>query len=226
MGNATSVRGTYAERHAEPIERAVRAQACSGDGGAPSVTSSEPAAASVSSSLGPDWVLGEDGLRHRRAARVIVLDEAGRALLVRGHDADQPGRSWWFTVGGGIEPGESEVAAAVREAHEEAGLELAEDDLEGPVMTRAGIFHFFAETCRQDEVFFVARVSRHEPSDAGWTPQERDVLDEMRWLSVAELRAQRIEVFPTVLPDVVAALADGWDGVVRHLGTEHDDETA
>jgi 8-oxo-dGTP pyrophosphatase MutT (NUDIX family) len=189
------------------------------------VTSKGPAA-SPSSSLGPDWVLGDDGLRHRCAARVIVLDDAGRALLVRGHDADQPDRSWWFTVGGGIEPGESELSAAVREAREEAGLELTEEELEGPVMTRAGIFHFFAETCHQDEVFFVARVSRHEPSDAGWTAQERDVLDEMRWLSVAELRAQRVEVFPTVLPDVVEALAHGWDGVVRHLGTEHDDDPA
>lgn len=184
------------------------------------------AESSTASSLGSDWALGDDGLRHRRAARVIVLDGAGRALLVRGHDADQPERSWWFTVGGGIGPGESEVSAAVREAREEAGLELTEADLEGPVMTRAGIFHFFAETCRQDEVFFVARVDGHEPTDAGWTLQERDVLDEMRWLSVAELREQQIEIFPTVLPDLVESLAAGWDGVVRHLGTEHDDETA
>ncbi len=176
-------------------------------------------------SLGSDWVVGPDGVRHRRAARVIVLDDAGRVLLVRGHDADQPERSWWFTVGGGIDPGETEVDAALRELREEAGLELAAADLEGPVMTRAGIFHFYAESCRQDEVFFVARVpAGHEPSDAGWTEIERDLLDEMRWLTPAELRAQPLEVFPTALPDVVEALADGWDGTVRHLGTEHDDE--
>lgn len=176
-------------------------------------------------SLGSDWVVGPDGVRHRRAARVIVLDDAGRVLLVRGHDADQPERSWWFTVGGGIDPGESEVDAALRELREEAGLELAPEDLEGPVMTRAGIFHFYAESCRQDEVFFVARVpAGHEPSDVGWTDIERDVLDEMRWMTPAELRAQPLEVFPTALPDVVEALAGGWDGTVRHLGTEYDDE--
>ncbi|WP_402465130.1 NUDIX hydrolase [Isoptericola aurantiacus] len=179
-----------------------------------------------SSSLGPDWVLGEDGLRHRSAARVILLDDAGRVLLVRGHDADDPGRSWWFTVGGGIDPGESDVAAALRETREEAGLHLSAEELVGPVMTRAGIFHFFAETCHQDEVFFLARVDGHEPSDAGWTAQERDVLDEMRWMSPAELRSQGLEVFPTVLPDVVEELAAGWDGTVRVLGVEHDDETA
>jgi 8-oxo-dGTP pyrophosphatase MutT (NUDIX family) len=176
-------------------------------------------------SLGSDWTVGPDGVRRRRAARVILLDDAGRVLLVRGHDADQPERSWWFTVGGGIDDGETEVDAALRELREEAGLDLAPEDLEGPVMTRAGVFRFFAETCRQDEVFFVARVpAGHEPSDAGWTEIERDVLDEMRWLSADELRAQPLEVFPTALPDVVDALAGGWDGTVRHLGVEHDDE--
>ncbi|MCL1870779.1 MAG: NUDIX domain-containing protein [Promicromonosporaceae bacterium] len=178
----------------------------------------------TTSSLGPDWVLGEDGLRHRRAARVVVIDDAGRALLVEGHDADQPDRHWWFTVGGGIEPGESDVDAALRELREETGLMLAPADLEGPVMTRAGYFHFFAETCRQDEVFYVARVAPGtEPDDAGWTDVEREVLDRMAWLSAADLRAQPLEVFPTALPDVLERLASGWDGTVLHLGEEHDD---
>jgi 8-oxo-dGTP pyrophosphatase MutT (NUDIX family) len=177
------------------------------------------------SSLGPDWVRGDDGLRHRRAARVIVLDGAGRVLLVRGHDADQPERSWWFTVGGGIDAGETEVQAALREVREETGLVLVADDLQGPVMTRVGIFHFFAETCRQDEVFFVVRLlDGHEPTRDGWTPDEHGLLDEMRWLSAAELRDQPLEVFPAVLPDVVEDLARGWDGTVRHLGLEHDDD--
>lgn len=184
----------------------------------------EPATTAGASSLGPDWVLGEDGLRRRRAARVVVVDDAGRALLVRGHDADQPERSWWFTVGGGIEPGESDVEAALRELREETGLVLGPDDLAGPVMTRAGYFHFFAETCRQDEVFFLARIpAGTEPDDAGWTDLERSVLDGMAWLTPAELRAQPLEVFPIALPDVVERLAAGWDGTVLHLGEEHDD---
>ncbi|WP_242607849.1 NUDIX hydrolase [Xylanimonas ulmi] len=180
--------------------------------------------ATTASSLGPDWTVGDDGLRHRRAARVVVLDDAGRVLVVRGHDADQPERSWWFTLGGGIDPGESEVEAALRELREEAGIALTPADLVGPVMTRAGYFHFFAETCRQDEVFFLARVPEGvEPDDAGWTDVEREVLDQMAWLSPIELREQPLEVFPTALPDVVERLGAGWDGVVLHLGEEHDD---
>ena len=72
--------------------------------------------------LGPDWVPGPDGIPYRRAARVILLDDADRVLLVRGHDVDQPERSWWFTVGGGIDGGETPRQAAVRELREETGI--------------------------------------------------------------------------------------------------------
>src|SRR5699024_11463528 len=80
----------------------------------------------------------EDGIRDRNvtgvqtcalpiSARVLVFDAAGRVLLVRGHDADQVDRTWWFTIGGGIEPGETPRQAAVRELQEEAGISAAEE---------------------------------------------------------------------------------------------------
>lgn len=179
---------------------------------------------SATTSLGDDWVPAADGVRERRAARVIVVDGTGRVLLVRGHDADQPERSWWFTVGGGIDPGESPEQAALREVREEAGLVLAADDLVGPVLTRTGIFEFYAETCRQHEVFYLAQVADAvEVSAAGWTEAERELLDEMTWMTPAQLRDQPLEVFPPELPDVVDRLLAGWDGQVRHLGVQLDD---
>ncbi|GAB4085845.1 hypothetical protein GCM10028784_24750 [Myceligenerans cantabricum] len=174
-------------------------------------------------SLGPDWRTAPDGLRERDAARVILLDEEGRALLVRGHDVDQPERSWWFTLGGGIDMGETAVEAAVREVREEAGLTLSAGELVGPVLTRTGIFDFFAETCRQHEVFFLARLTGgHTPDRAGWTDVEREVLDDLAWLSAAELRGQPLEVFPPELPEVLDVLAAGWDGTTRDLGRQDD----
>lgn len=179
---------------------------------------------SAESRLGPDWVVGPDGLPARRAARVILLDAAGRVLLVRGHDADQPERSWWFTVGGGLEPGESPRAAAVRETAEEAGLVLRPDQLEGPVLTRSAIFDFFRVTCRQEEEFFLARLdgtAATDLSDAGWTAGEREVLDEMRWWDLAELEAELAAgavIFPGNLPALARSLQPGWDGSCLHLG--------
>ncbi|OCI31953.1 NUDIX hydrolase [Oerskovia enterophila] len=172
--------------------------------------------------LGPDWVLGADGMRHRRGARVLLLDDAGRVLLARGHDTDQPERSWWFTVGGGIEPGESDRDAAVREVLEETGLRLDPADLQGPVWTRSAVFDFYRERCRQDEVFYLARITSTQAAvpltREGWTQIEHDVVDEMRWWALPELREVTIEVFPAGLPDLLEPLLDGWDGRTRHLG--------
>ena len=120
----------------------------------------------------------------RHAARVILVDSADRVLLLRGHDGDDPSRHWWFTVGGGIEPGEDERDAAVREVFEETGLRVARTDLEGPVLTRSAIFDFAREHCLQHETFFVVRLEGSlEPSRAGWTALETSFLDECAWRS-------------------------------------------
>jgi ADP-ribose pyrophosphatase YjhB (NUDIX family) len=50
---------------------------------------------------------------------VLPRDNLGRVLLVRISDTGQ-----WATIGGSIEPDESPESAALREAEEEAGVEL------------------------------------------------------------------------------------------------------
>ncbi|MEE6281119.1 NUDIX hydrolase [Georgenia sunbinii] len=170
--------------------------------------------------LDPEWVPGPDGLPFRRAARVIVLDDADRLLLVRGHDAGETSRSWWFTVGGGIGPDEPARAGALRELREETGLQLADDALVGPVLTRSAVFDFAAVTCRQDEEFFVARTASTALDTSGWTSLEKDVLDELRWWQLDDLETELAAgtvVYPPELPSVVRGLLDGWDGTVPHL---------
>ncbi|MBO3087243.1 NUDIX hydrolase [Cellulomonas dongxiuzhuiae] len=165
------------------------------------------------------WVPGPDGVLSRSAARVLLLDESDRVLLVRGHDVDAPDRSWWFTVGGGIDPGEDARSAAVREVHEETGIRLAADDLVGPVYTRSALFDFAARTCRQHEDLFVARVRSTDValSRDGWTDVERDVIDELRWWELDALARVEIEVFPAGLAQLVRDVLV-WDGTTRHLG--------
>lgn len=177
----------------------------------------------ASGQLDDGWVLGEDGTYFRRAARVILLDEDDRVLLLRGHDVDQPERAWWFTVGGGIDPDEDARAAAVREVREEVGVDLDPSGLVGPVFTRSAVFDFYRVRCRQDEEIFLGRLTGEDPELAvrhgsdGWTAVERDVLDEVCWWDLDALAAIDAEVFPEGLAGLVRDLLAGWDGITRHL---------
>lgn len=172
--------------------------------------------------LGPDWVLGDDGMPYRRAARIIALDPAGRLLLARGHDVDEPDRHWWFTVGGGIDAGETPRDAAVRELREETGLLADPAHLVGPVARRTAIFDFAARHVRQDEEFFVLRLEGSDAAfdTAGWTEVELRFMDELRWWDLDDLAAQPEQVYPAGCVEIVRGLLDGWDGTVLELGVE------
>lgn len=180
------------------------------------------------SALGEEWPLDSEGYPHREAARVVLFDESGRLLLARGHDRDQPGRSWWFTIGGGIMAGETPRRAALRELHEETGIRLVEEDLEGPVAYRSAEFDFLAVTARQDEWFFLARTRAvGELVDDGWTDLERDVIDEQRWWDLDEIEAAECEIYPRRLVDFARGWLSGWDGSVERIietSSRGDDE--
>ncbi|WP_061962191.1 NUDIX hydrolase [Demequina flava] len=157
----------------------------------------------------------------RYGARVLLLD-GQRLLMLRGHDPHQPSRAWWFTPGGGIEPGESERATAVRELAEETGYVLEEQELVGPVWRRTALFDFYSRQYVQHEVFFVAQradADRHTQVDQAWTADEEDVIDDSAWVTLADLGAADIEIFPARLGQTWSDF-DPWDGVTRELGVE------
>lgn len=93
----------------------------------------------------------------RRAARVLLLDENRRVLLVR---FSYRGERWWAAPGGGLEDDETHEEAARREIAEETGFALDEP---GPwVWTREDVFRFEGRLYRQRERYFLASVPAFE----------------------------------------------------------------
>lgn len=168
------------------------------------------------SNLGSEWVPDEDGYPHRNAARVIVFNEHGQILLVHGHDREHPHHHWWFTIGGGLEPGEDPRDGAVRELYEETGIRVSPEDLVGPVMYRRAQFEFLAEIARQDEHYFIVHTQETALSDSGWTDLEKDVLDEQKWWDLEDLLELSLTTLltPRGLPELAPLWRDGWDGVM------------
>jgi 8-oxo-dGTP pyrophosphatase MutT (NUDIX family) len=138
----------------------------------------------------------------RIAARVLVFDPIGAVLLLHGCD---PGRrdagDWWFTPGGGVDPGESLVDAARREVAEETGFRIDEP---GPVVfERSTVFEFEGDQIAQHESFFVTRTARFAPDSRSWTALEHRSFLGHRWWTAAEIRASADTFYPENLLELV-----------------------
>ena len=153
--------------------------------------------------------MADPSVPRRDSGRLIVLDRAGRVLLFRG---GEPGRlhegTWWFTPGGGQDPGESVEETARRELREETGLVV--DDLGPVILVRDARFESRGEVIHARESYFLVRVDELEIDDAAWTQEEREVVLEHRWWTLEDLNSTADPVYPEDLAAVVARL-DGGD---------------
>jgi 8-oxo-dGTP pyrophosphatase MutT (NUDIX family) len=138
-------------------------------------------------------------MRVRLAARVLLFDPEGRLLLLKGRlpsAPDAPG--WWFTVGGGMEPGESVREAALREIAEETGfteVTLGEILFQSDEVLR----NRKQRPVRHRSTFLFARCEGGQPSRDGWQALERQFVDDIRWWTLDDLAAMAEPVYPTDL---------------------------
>ena len=135
----------------------------------------------------------------RPAARVVLVDDSGRTLLLRGCDPARPGLRWWFTPGGGLNPGESSAEGAARELFEETGLRVGPAELGEPVWHQVIEFSYDHRRYRQDQYFYLYRVPEWRIDTTGFDPEERRTIDAHRWWSAAELDSTDETVYPEEL---------------------------
>jgi 8-oxo-dGTP pyrophosphatase MutT (NUDIX family) len=145
----------------------------------------------------------EAPFRVRPTARILLLDPDDRILLMKGRlPANPSAPGVWFTIGGGIEPGESLYEAAAREAREETGFA---DVIFGRVAWRDEVTlpDRKQRPVLFQDAFILARCGGGEVSRAGWQALEREFVDDIRWWTLDDLAATTEPVWPA---DLVARL--------------------
>jgi len=124
-------------------------------------------------------------LNFREAVRALLLDDDGHLLLVR---YEFPTATVWGLAGGGLEPGEDDIAGLRRELHEELGLT---EVVIGPhIWSREHVIPMLTGHDGQRDRVYLVRKPRFDPAPLiGWEALRDEFVHEIRWWSVDEIAA-------------------------------------
>ena len=157
----------------------------------------------------------------RTTVRVLLTNPAGETLLFEDSDPGLDDARWWVTPGGGIDPGESELEAAIREVAEETGYRLQESDLIGPIARRHVVHGYSDRVIEQDESFYVARTDDFAVDVSAHTADERLTFKQFRWWSTEQLRETDDWIWPQELVELLHLVEERERWPVQ-LGTQEE----
>jgi 8-oxo-dGTP pyrophosphatase MutT (NUDIX family) len=148
----------------------------------------------------------------RTTARLLPVSPDGAVLLLEERDPARPERRYFSSIGGAIDPGESAVDAAVREAFEEAGLSVAPGRLVGPVVEHRQAYSWGGVDYDGEHAYFALALDRGTPTSLEHLEPEEvgNVLGTRWWTPDALERGATYE--PPALPDIMRTAIERVSG--------------
>jgi 8-oxo-dGTP pyrophosphatase MutT (NUDIX family) len=148
----------------------------------------------------------------RRAVRLVVLDVEDRVLLFHTHDVDHPDLgTWWELPGGGLDPGETQLDAAIRELREETGIVAGSSQVGPPTWRRRASFRHRQKRHVQDETIMTVRLPIPGPDidESQRLDYELEDYFDFRWWPAAEILTSRERFYPGQLPTLLIPFLNG-----------------
>jgi 8-oxo-dGTP pyrophosphatase MutT (NUDIX family) len=151
-------------------------------------------------------------LVERHAVRLVVLDPSGSLLLFRTREITLPELGlWWELPGGGLEPDETYVDAAVRELREETGIGIGAAQVGPPGWRRSTTYRHRGTRRLQHEVVATVTLNAMVPAldTRGRLVHELEDYVGYRWSSVVDVTSSPERFFPGGLPSLLPRLLRG-----------------
>lgn len=152
----------------------------------------------------------------RRTARMVVMDEQDRVLLIKIEDkavhdpsSGPKKKPFWITPGGKIEEGEDVAAALERELQEETGIVRPNAEFGSMIWVGEHDLNWKGVPTHMHESYFLVRVKNADISLDGMTADEKDVYKNHMWWAVPEMRASGEIFLPKDLPELLEPIVRG-----------------
>jgi 8-oxo-dGTP pyrophosphatase MutT (NUDIX family) len=155
---------------------------------------------------GPGQPFSSGPAIHRRTARVLPVDDAGRVLLLHGWDPRRPQEPFWFTIGGAAEGSESLRDAGARELWEETRISVPAERLGDPIAENTVEFSWAGYQITQEQTFYAVAVGSTPVDLEGMDAWERATTDKYGWFTAEDLEAGERPAHPD-LPDLIRRAA-------------------